>query len=61
MQYVHNIIIALYIIITLGVMVRVLMDHRQPAKTMAWLLVLTFVPLVGIIFYSSDKTPVKKD
>ena len=35
----------------MGVMVRVLMDHRQPAKTMAWLLVLTFVPVVGIVFY----------
>ena len=51
MQYLHTAIIALYIIITIGVMVRVLMDHRQPAKTMAWLLVLTFVPVVGIVFY----------
>ena len=51
MQYLHTAIIALYIIVTIGVMVRVLMDHRQPAKTMAWLLVLTFVPVVGIVFY----------
>ena len=33
------------------VMVRVLMDNRQPAKTMAWMLVLTFIPMLGIILY----------
>ncbi len=29
----------------------VLMDNRQPAKTMAWVLVIFFLPIVGIIFY----------
>ena len=29
----------------------VLMDNRQPAKTMAWVLVLLFVPVVGIVLY----------
>ena len=32
-------------------MVRVLMDNRQPAKTMAWMLVLMFIPFLGIILY----------
>ena len=27
------------------------MDNRQPAKTMAWALVIWFVPVVGIVFY----------
>ena len=27
------------------------MDNRQPAKTMAWMLVLMFVPLLGIVLY----------
>jgi len=31
--------------------VSVVMDNRQPAKTMAWVLVLSFLPVVGIIFY----------
>ncbi len=31
--------------------ITVLMDNRQPAKTMAWILVLAFMPFVGIIFY----------
>ncbi len=32
-------------------MLTVLLENRQPAKTMAWLLVLAFVPVVGIILY----------
>lgn len=31
--------------------VHVLMDNRQPAKTMAWVLVIIFVPVVGIVLY----------
>ena len=29
----------------------VLMDNRQPAKTMAWALVILFVPLIGVVLY----------
>ena len=32
-------------------MLTVLMDNRQPAKTIAWVLVLLFVPVVGIVLY----------
>jgi cardiolipin synthase len=32
-------------------MIKVLLDNRQPSKTMAWLLVLSLLPLVGIILY----------
>ncbi|MDE6002991.1 MAG: cardiolipin synthase [Prevotella sp.] len=39
-----------WIIIALTV-VHVVMDNRQPARTMAWVLVIFFVPLVGIVFY----------
>ena len=31
--------------------IHVLMDNRQPAKTMAWILVIGFVPVVGVVFY----------
>ena len=27
------------------------MDNRQPTKTMAWILVLVFLPIVGIVLY----------
>ena len=32
-------------------MIHVVMDNRQPAKTMAWVLVILFVPLVGVVLY----------
>lgn len=38
-------------IIVVIAIVHVLMDNRQPAKTMAWALVIFFVPVVGILFY----------
>jgi cardiolipin synthase len=31
--------------------IHVIMDNRQPAKTMAWALVIWFIPVVGIVFY----------
>lgn len=51
MIYVHWAFLALYVVVIIMVMVRVLMDNRQPAKTMAWMLVLTFIPMLGIILY----------
>ena len=51
MIYVHWAFLAVYIVVIIIVMVRVLMDNRQPAKTMAWMLVLTFIPMLGIILY----------
>ena len=47
-----NIILAIiyYIIVVLTV-THVVMDNRQPAKTMAWTLVIWFVPVAGIILY----------
>ena len=51
MIYVHWVFLAVYVVVIIMVMVRVLMDNRQPAKTMAWMLVLTFIPMLGIILY----------
>lgn len=51
MIYVHWAFLAVYVVVIIMVMVRVLMDNRQPAKTMAWMLVLTFIPMLGIILY----------
>lgn len=51
MIYFHWLIFVLYALVVLGSMGAVLMDNRQPAKTMAWLLVLVFIPVVGIILY----------
>jgi cardiolipin synthase len=51
MIYLHWIWVFVYAVIVVMVMVKVLMDNREPAKTMAWLLVLWFVPLAGIVLY----------
>ena len=51
MIYVHWIVLAAYTVIAVVAMITVLMEHRQPAKTIAWVLVLSFLPLVGIILY----------
>jgi len=51
MIYVHWLFLVAYSIIIIITMVRVLMDNRQPAKTMAWMLVLMFIPFLGIILY----------
>ena len=46
-----NIIFILYQVIAIIAVIHVIMDNRQPAKTMAWALVIWFVPVVGIVFY----------
>lgn len=51
MIYVHWLLLTVYVLAVVGTMIRVLMDNRQPAKTMVWMLVLMFLPLVGIILY----------
>ena len=51
MIYIHWIYLLLYMAIMIPAIITVLMDNRQPAKTMAWILVLAFMPFVGIIFY----------
>ena len=39
-----------WILVAIAV-IHVIMDNKQPAKTMAWALVIVFLPVVGIIFY----------
>lgn len=41
----------IYATVIVSIMLTVLMDNRQPAKTMAWVLVLLFVPVAGIVLY----------
>ena len=51
MIYIHWIFILLYAFVIAATIMTVLMDNRQPAKTMAWILVLLFLPLAGIVLY----------
>lgn len=51
MIYIHWIFLLIYIMVIVSIIVTILMDNRQPAKTMAWVMVLLFVPIAGIILY----------
>lgn len=51
MIYIHWLIFVIYAVVVVLTMITILMDNRQPAKTMAWILVLWFIPLLGIILY----------
>lgn len=46
------VVFLIYQMVAIGAIIHVVMDNRQPAKTMAWALVIFFVPVVGIILYS---------
>lgn len=51
MIYIHWIFLVIYLATTIMGVVAVLMDNKQPEKTMSWILVLCFMPLVGFVFY----------
>lgn len=38
-----------YMLVVLSTVVYVVLDNRNPVKAMAWILVLCFLPLVGLI------------
>lgn len=50
MSWFNIIWLVYYVMVTIAI-IHVVMDNRQPAKTMAWALVIYFVPVVGIVFY----------
>lgn len=51
MLLLHFLFLSIYIIIVVVCMVDVLMENRQPVKTMAWLMVLAFAPILGMVLY----------
>lgn len=61
MIYIHWIYLLLYLLFTLPTIVAVLMDNKQPAKTMAWVLLLVFVPFVSIVLYFFFGQNVRKE
>ena len=48
---IHNIAYIFYIVLIAGAVIVVISENRSPIKTMAWLLVLIFVPLLGLVVY----------
>jgi cardiolipin synthase len=45
------IIVILYCITIIGVVLLVLLENRNPLKTIPWVIVLVFVPGIGLVFY----------
>ena len=46
-----NLIFIVYQVIAILAVIHVIMDNRQPAKTLAWALFIYFIPLIGLIAY----------
>lgn len=51
MTYIHIIIALIYVVLVVATTLSVLMENRQPEKTVAWVFVLLFVPVFGMIIY----------
>ena len=41
----------LYFGAIISTIVVIILDNRNPVKTMAWILILLFLPIVGLVFY----------
>lgn len=51
MHYFNIALLLIYTVLILGTTLKILLENRQPEKTLAWLLVLTFLPVAGVIIY----------
>ena len=51
MNGLHFILVGIYQLIVILTIIHVVMDNRQPAKTMAWTLLIWFIPVAGIVLY----------
>ena len=51
MTYLYWIATLIYAVIVIGTIITVVMDNRQPVKTLLWIFVLLFMPIIGIILY----------
>ena len=47
----HTAVYFIYIALIAGAVIVIISENRSPIKTIAWLLVLIFVPLFGLIIY----------
>lgn len=41
----------LYLALIVGIIVVIILDNRNPVKTLAWVLVLIFLPFIGLVLY----------
>ena len=50
-----RVVVLLYFLVVAGTIVVVILEKRQPVKTMAWVLVLIALPVVGIILFRAGR------
>jgi cardiolipin synthase len=50
-SYISTPLVIAYYLLVLGIAFGVVLDNRNPAKTLAYLLVLLFVPIIGLVVY----------
>jgi len=48
----HLVVYIIYIVLIAGTVVVVISENRSPVKTISWMLVLIFVPIIGLVFYN---------
>ena len=54
-------VLAVYVILVASTVTVVLLENRQPAKTIAWTIVLVMLPVIGLIifyFFGQDRKSV---
>lgn len=51
MIYINWIVLLIYALLFFGTAIAVLLDKKEPVKTLAWLLVLVFLPVAGIVLF----------
>ncbi len=51
LQIVIYVLIALYFLTVASVVFNVILENRNPVRTLAWIIVLITVPLIGFVFY----------
>lgn len=47
----QTLVFVIYQVMVVAAILHVIMDNRQPAKTMAWIMVIWFLPVAGIVAY----------
>ena len=56
-----TIVSSLFLVAVVATIIVVVLDNRNPVKTLAWVLVLSFLPVVGLVFYFFFGRDVRKE
>ena len=51
LQIVIYVCVALYLLTVASVIFNVILENRNPVRTLAWIIVLDTIPLLGFLFY----------